>query len=111
MMKFTWRFLWAGGLALVLALSSGCTSVSDSGPRRLGQTRDDIDWAMIHYHNRATFGFITPNMQQQVNQAYQNYQKAFDAALAAANKNYNAPTPPDVSQAANELLQTLAAVP
>ena len=50
-------------------------------------------------------------MQQQVTEAYQAYQTAFDAALKEAHQNYNAPTPPAVKQATDQLMMALSSIP
>ena len=49
--------------------------------------------------------------QQQVNEAYNNYQTAFAAALKAANNNDEVTTPDNVKAAANQVIQTLGAIP
>ena len=91
-----------------LCFISGCTT---TGPYRLKQTRDDIDFAMNHYRNQVSFGRIAPAFQPDVNSAYQAYKKAFDAAVQQANSNYDTPTPANVTQLANQLLSVLGSVP
>jgi glycine/serine hydroxymethyltransferase len=97
---------------MILSFGSGCTSTSGgSGRYLLKQTRDDIDFAMVRYHNRATFGFLTANEQQQVSAAYKAYQTAFNEAVQQAHSNYNAPTPNNVKTLADQLLSVLASIP
>ena len=67
---------------LALTLFTGCASMS--GPFKLKQTRQDVDWAMVRYHNRQAFGFMTAQEQQSVSDAYKAYQTAFNAALKQA---------------------------
>ena len=101
-------------IALLLAMitllfSTGCTTTS--GGYQLKQTRDDVDFAMTRFNNRSTFGFITPQEQQQVSAAYKTYQTAFNEAVKQANGNYNTPTPANVKQLADQLMSVLAAIP
>ncbi len=91
-----------------LCIISGCAT---TGPYRLKQTRNDINFAMARYHNQVSFGRIAPAFQPDVNSAYQAYKTAFDAAVQQANSNYDAPTPDNVTQLANRLLSVLAAIP
>jgi hypothetical protein len=93
---------------IALCFITGCATTDYY---RLNQTRDDIDWKMTRYRNEVAFGAIGPSFQLQVNAAYQAYQAAFDAALKQANNNYDAPTPANVTQLADQLLLTLSAVP
>ena len=53
-----------------LCLLSGCASTSPTGSYQLKQTRSDVDWAMVRYHNRVSFGFLTTGEQDQVTAAY-----------------------------------------
>lgn len=97
-------------IALVtLLFNSGCTTTS--GGYQLKQTRDDVDFAMTRFNNRSTFGFITPQEQQQVSAAYKTYQTAFNEAVKQANGNYNTPTPTNVKQLADQLMSVLASIP
>ncbi len=97
------------GLA-TLCVISGCATVG-SGVYRLKQTRDDVDWAMVGYRNRVSFGQVTLGFQQQVTSAYTAYQTAFNEAVAQAHSNYNAPTPDNVKQLADQLLSVLGSIP
>jgi len=81
------------------------------GPYKLKQTRQDVDWAMVRYHNRQSFGFLTTQEQQSVTDAYKAYQTAFNAAIKQVNGDYNSPTPANVKQLANQLLSTLDSIP
>jgi len=100
-----------GSVAALLAITflTGCASMS--GPYKLKQTRQDIDWAMVRYHNRQAFGFLTTQEQQSVSDAYKAYQTAFNAALKQANGNYSSPTPANVKQLADQLFSTLDSIP
>jgi hypothetical protein len=91
-----------------LGLIPGCAATDYY---RLGQTRDDIDWKMTRYRNEAAFGGIAPSFQPQVNAAYSAYKTAFDASLKQANNNYDAPTPANVTQLADQLLSVLGSIP
>lgn len=102
-----------GVMLLALALIggfSGCVSFSNN-VYRLKQTRDDVDWAMVRYQNRSSFGFVTPAFQQQVSTAYKAYQTAFNEAVKQAHSDYNAPTPDNVKQLADQLLSALGSIP
>lgn len=99
-------------LFTLAALMSGCTSTSGgSGGYQLKQTRQDIDWAMVRYNNRAAFGFLTPQEKQRVSDAYKAYQTAFNAAAKQVNGNYNTPTPVNVKQLADQLTSILDSIP
>ena len=98
-------------MLLVLAaicLLNGCAT---TGPYRLKQTRNDISFAMNRYQNAVSFGRIAPAFQPSVNSAYQAYKTAFDAAVQAANSNYDAPTPDNVTQLADQLLSLIGTIP
>lgn len=95
-------------LCTVMVLT-GCASIG--GPYKLKQTRQDVDWAMVRYHNRQVFGFMTPQEQQVVSDAYKAYQTAFNASVQQANGDYNAPTPANVKQLADRLFSTLDSIP
>jgi hypothetical protein len=99
--------------AIILAVATLCfiTGCATTDYYRLKQTRDDIDWKMTWYRNEVAFGTIGPSFQPQVNAAYQAYQTAFNAALQQANNNYNAPTPNNVKQLADQLLLAISAIP
>jgi hypothetical protein len=94
-----------------LWLVAGCASTGGGGSYQLKQTRDDVDWGMVRYHNRLSFGFITSGEQDQVNAAYKAYQTAFNQAAAEAHFNYTAPTPDNVKQLANQLTTILGSIP
>lgn len=94
---------------LTCALLTGCASMG--GSYKLKQTRQDVDWAMVRYHNRQAFGFLTPQEQQSVADAYKAYQAAFNTALKQAGGNYDSPTPSNVKQAANQLFSILDSIP
>ena len=91
-----------------LCFINGCTTTDYY---RLKQTRDDIDRKMTRYRNEVALGVIGPSYQPQVEAAYQAYRTAFDAALKQAHNNYDAPTPSNITQLADQLLLTLSAVP
>ena len=95
----------------ILCFITGCTSTSVNGVYRLKQTRDDVDWAMVRYQNRVSFGFVTLGFQQQVSTAYKAYQTAFNEAAEQAHLDYNAPTPNNVTQLADQLLSVLSSIP
>ena len=94
---------------ITATLLVGCASAS--GGYKLKQTRQDVDWAMVRYHNRQAFGFMTSQEHQSVSDAYKAYQSAFNAAVKQANGNYNSSTPPNVKQLADQLLSTLDSIP
>jgi len=99
--------------AVLLALAVFCviSGCATADYYRLKQTRNDIDFAMTRYHNGVTFGNIAPSFQPEVNSAYQAYKTAFDAAVQQANSNYDAPTPDNVKQLADQLLSILGSIP
>jgi hypothetical protein len=92
----------------MLGVFAGCSTVDYY---RLGQTRNDIDAAMTRYRNQVAFAAVAPYFQTQVNAAYQSYTAALDAAVKQAHGNYDAPTPPNVKQQADQLLSILGAIP
>jgi hypothetical protein len=106
------RNSWLVLLALAtLCLVSGCTTTPGNGSYQLKQTRNDVDWAMVRYHNRVSFGFMTTAEQDQVTAAYKAYQTAFNDVARQAHFNYTTPTPDNVKQLANQLLSLLASIP
>jgi len=107
------RILSACVLFLTVAtLVCSCSSTGGSGGGYpLKRTRNDIDWAMTRYHNRLAFGFLTPQEQQRVSDAYKTYQTAFNAAAKQADGNFNTPTPTNVTQLADQLLSVLDSIP
>ena len=94
-----------------LCLFSGCASTAGGGSYQLKQTRNNVDWAMTRYHNRLSFGFISLGEEQQVTAAYKAYQTAFNEAVRQAHSDYTAPTPANVKQLANQLLDILSSIP
>jgi hypothetical protein len=94
-----------------LCVVSGCATTPGGGSYQLKQTRDSVDWAMVRYHNRQSFGFLTTGEQDQVGAAYKAYQAAFNEAVRQAHSDYNAPTPDNVKQLANQLLSLLSSIP
>jgi multidrug resistance efflux pump len=96
--------------AVFLTFGAGCTTAS-SGGYTLKQTRNDVNWAMVRYHNREAAGFITSAERQQVMAAYKAYQAAFDAASQQVQSNLDTPAPANVKQSADQLLSILGAIP
>ena len=94
-------------LALLL---SGCVSPSADGVRTLKQTQIDVDWKMTAYQQAASSGNLTYGQQQQVLAAYKAYQGAFKQALADAQGNLQAPSPPNLQQLASELVTLIDSV-
>lgn len=66
---------------------------------------------MTRYQNQVSFGGVTTSFQSQVTSAYGAYKTAFDAAVQQAHSNYDAPTPDNVKQLADQLLSVLSAIP
>jgi hypothetical protein len=99
------------GMLLTLAMLCAISGCATTDYYRLKQTRDDIDFAMTRYQNEVSFAAISPAFQRQVNTAYHAYQKAFDAAVEQVHSNYNAPTPDNVKQLADQLLSILGSIP
>ena len=66
---------------------------------------------MTRYRNAVTAGAVTLGEQQQVNEAYNNYQKAFDDAVQASHSDYEAAAPANVKALANQVIEALAAIP
>jgi hypothetical protein len=106
-MKITPKQICAMLLALVMFLT-GCATTDYY---RLKQTRNDMDFAMTRYRNQVSFGNITPGFQSQVNSAYQSYKTAFDEAVQQAHSDYDAPTPNNVKELADQLLSVLGSIP
>ena len=94
-----------------LCLAGGCATTPGNGSYQLKQTRDNVDWAMVRYHNRQSFGFLTSGEQDQVTAAYKAYQTAFNEAVRQAHSDYTAQTPDNVKQLANQLLSLLGSIP
>ena len=97
---------------LIAGLLAGCASGGPKGAYpTLRNTQVNVDWPMTRFNNAVARGQVTLGMQQQVNQAYAAYKEGFDAALKAANNNYDAHTPDNVQALANQLLSAVGAVP
>jgi hypothetical protein len=103
---------------LILPLSAsllvnGCSSTgSPKGAYpTLKQTQMIVDWPMTRYRNAVSAGAVTLGEQQQVNAAYQSYQKAFSDAVQDAHSNYEATTPDNVKALANQVLAAIDAIP
>jgi hypothetical protein len=92
-----------------LGFFSGCTATG--GVDSLKITRNNIDWAMVHYNNRAAFGTVTTEEKASVQAAYHAYQTAYDEAFKQANGNLDNPTPTNVTQLANQLMVVLGSIP
>jgi len=100
------------GLLLFTALLlSGCASMQSGGQTTLKQTQIYVDWPMTRYRNAVARGVVTLGEQQQVNAAYASYQSAFAAAVQAAHSNYDAPTPDNVKQLADQVVSIVSAIP
>ena len=93
-------------------VAGGCTSTNSSKGAypTLKQTRMNVDWPMTRYRNAVAAGAVTLGQQQQVNNAYNAYKAAFDAALKAANNNDQVTTPDNVKALANQLMGVLDAI-
>jgi hypothetical protein len=96
-------------VTVTLGCFSGCTAPGGVYPLKI--TRNNVDWAMVHYNNRATFGTVTTEEKASVQAAYQAYQTAFDEAFKQAKGNLDAPTPTNVTQLANQLMVVLGSIP
>ncbi len=108
--------IWQVALLIVSlaigGLVGGCASGGPKGAYpTLRNTEVNVDWPMTRYRNAVSAGRVTLGMQQQVNQAYSAYKQGFDAALKAANNNYDATTPQNVQDLANQVISTVGAVP
>ena len=114
-MKHRSLFFWVVSILLIAAslLVTGCASTGSTKGAypTLKQTQINLDWPMTRYRNAVSAGAVTAAMQQQVNEAYSNYQTAFAAALKAANNNDEVTTPDNVKALASQVLQALAAIP
>lgn len=97
-------------MLVTVTLICGCASTGGGG-YKLKQTRQDVDWAMVGWHNRITFGLTTPQEQQRVSDAYKAYLSAFNAAVKQADGNYQSPTPSNVKQLADQLFSILDSIP
>jgi hypothetical protein len=70
-----------------------------------------VDWPMTHYRNAVAAGAVTLGERQQVDEAYKNFEQAFGAAVQAANNNLEATTPDNVKALANQVIDTIQAIP
>jgi hypothetical protein len=94
-------------------LVGGCTSAGSGtgGKWTLKQTRLDVDGRMTRYRNAVASGAgVTLGERQRVDEAYKNFQTAFDAAVQAAHNDYETPAPENVKALANQLIQTLSSI-
>lgn len=111
MKHFTSVLALCAGLAGLL-LVNGCQTGSATGTYpTLKQTRINVDWPMTRYRNAVAAGGVTLAERERVDQAYKNYQQAFDAAVAAAHSNFDSTTPDNVKALANQVIDAIAAIP
>jgi hypothetical protein len=97
--------LW---MALVLG---GCASTQSGTYPTLKQTQLNVSWPMTRYRNAAAAGGLTLAERERMNAAYAAYESTFNHALQAAGGNYDAPTPENVKEQADEVLRVLASIP
>jgi hypothetical protein len=71
----------------------------------------NVDWPMNRYRNASAAGGLTLGERQRVDEAYNNFKKAFDAAVQAANSDYEVTTPDNVKALANQVIDTISAIP
>ncbi|HAB16464.1 MAG TPA: hypothetical protein PLX89_19080 [Verrucomicrobiota bacterium] len=90
-------------------METGCAS-SGRGVDSLKAIQINVGWKMEAYRQANIFRQVTQNQQQQVTQAYDSYQRAFQEAQSASNGNLDVPAPPSVVSAANQLLAVLGAL-
>ena len=103
-------FLKTGLCALALILTlllAGCAS-TQSGPT-LKQTKMNVDWPMAGFRDAVSAGRVTLAEEQQVNSLYRDFEAAYNAALQAAQNNEKAPTPVNVQQSADQVIQAINA--
>ena len=94
-----------------LLLFAGCTS---AGPGHgayptLKQTQINVDWPMVRYRN-ASAG-LTLGERERVDDAYNNFKKAFDAAVQDAHGDLEVTTPDNVKALANQVIDAISAIP
>jgi len=94
-------------------LVGGCASTGSSKGAypTLKVTRMNVDWPMTRYRNAVSAGAVTLAERQRVDEAYNNFKRAFDAAVQAANNNDEATTPDNVKALANQVIATISAIP
>jgi hypothetical protein len=105
--------------SLVLAISAsmlvgGCTSTgaTKGAYPTLKQTEMNVHWPMTRFRNAvAAGGAVTLGERQQVDEAYNDFKKAYDAAVQAAHNNLDATTPDNVKALANRVIETISAIP
>ncbi len=110
MKKYIFQIIWVLVLASTISWT-GCATTTGGGGVTLDDVRTNIDWAMLRYHNRQAFGFLSTGEQDQVAAAYKAYQAAFNQALKAANNNVKAPAPQNVRQLGDNVTRVLASIP
>ena len=108
-------FFWVVPIVLIWAsmLTGGCTSTGSGRGAypTLKQIQMIVDRPMTRYRNAASAGAVTAGERQRVDEAYNNFLKAFDAAVKAANNNYEVTTPDNVKVLANQVIDAIAAIP
>ena len=92
-------------------LLSGCASLQNPNYPTLKQTDINVSWPMTNYRNASSAGRLTLAEKQRIDQAYAQYQAAYNQALQAAGGNTNAPTPDNVKALANQVIQAISATP
>jgi hypothetical protein len=86
----------------------GCASSSSNGVLTLKQTQINVSWKMTAYQQAlASGGGVTEGQRQRVAAAHQAYEQAYQQALTDAGGNVEAPTPPKLQAAANQLIMAV----
>jgi len=103
------RILWCFFLVCALiGAPLGCASMSK--PETLKQTEIHMSWQMTRFQNAIAAGRLTTGEKESGNAAYTAYQTAFAQALQAAHGNRDAPTPQNVTDAANAAIQVFSGI-
>lgn len=92
---------------LVLLGAVSCASLPGNGALTLKETRLNVNWKMTAYQQAQIGGSVTEAQAQQVNAAFHAYQLAFKKALATADGNVDAPTPPSLQSIVNQLIEAV----
>src|SRR5262245_40057733 len=94
-------------------LVGGCASSGSSKGAypTLKQTEMNVHWPMTRFRNAvAAGGGVTGAARQRVDSAYNDFKKAYDAAVQAAHNNLEATTPDNVKALANRVIETISAI-
>lgn len=111
-MKFQKNISTLASVLIICAafMFNGCASMQSSHYPNLKQTDINVYWPWYRVKNASYFGKLTLAERQRVDEVYAAYKTAWNEAVQAAGGNLNAPTPDNVKDLANEVINVTSAI-